>query len=74
MTLHFSKSIQLPAALRAAALGLVAIVAVAFLLVGCAVKPYGVNVGASEHHTPTPIGRRRILRFEAVSILSWAIT
>ena len=54
MTLHFRKSIQLPAALRAAALGLVAMVAVAFPLVGCAVKPYGVNVGASEHHTPTP--------------------
>ncbi len=54
MTLKLHKIIPARAARRTPPLNLLVTVAAAFLFVACAVKPYGVNVVASEHHTPTP--------------------
>ena len=54
MTLNFHKNIPAAAAGRTAALGLFVTVAAAFLVVGCAVKPFGIDVSASENHAPAP--------------------
>ena len=54
MTLNSHKAMLAPTALQTIALGLLATVAAMFLLVGCAANHFGVNVSASEHHTPTP--------------------
>ena len=54
MTLNFHKLVPARTTRRIAALGVLASVAAAFLLVACAAKPYGVNAVASEHHTQTP--------------------
>lgn len=54
MTLNFHEIIPATITRRTTALALLVVVAAAFLVVACAAKPYGVNVVASEHHTPTP--------------------